>query len=74
MKRIGVVFGLLFLVLACKAQQSPDEVIFTRFLEQKTGPQMEAIARFFLGTPYVGGTLEGDAKETLRVNLRNWTA
>lgn len=58
------------MALACGAQQSPDEVVFARFLEQKTGPQMEAIARFFLGTPYVAGTLEGDGKETLRVNLR----
>jgi hypothetical protein len=79
MKRIGFVFGLLVMVLACKAQSSGDQAIFDRFLtvaktdklaEKPAGAQMEAIARFFLGTPYVGGTLEGDAKETLRVNLR----
>lgn len=71
--------GLLFVSVACKAQQSPDEVIFDRFMtvaktdklaQLPAGPQMEAIARFFLGTPYVAGTLEGDAHETLRVNLR----
>lgn len=79
MKRIGFVFGVLFMALACQAQSSSDQAIFDRFLtvaktdklaEKPAGAQMEAIARFFLGTPYVAGTLEGDAQETLRVNLR----
>jgi hypothetical protein len=49
-----------------------DTVIFNRFVQyalQGDGSIIHA-ARFFIDTPYVGGTLEGDDVEHLRVNLR----
>jgi len=49
-----------------------DTVIFNRFLQYSKQGDNSLIhtARFFLNTPYVGGTLEGDNDERLRVNLR----
>ena len=67
-------FGF-FLPFPMEAQvkyMSEDTVIFQRFLQysrQSDGSIIHA-ARFFIDTPYVGGTLEGDDVEQLRVNLR----
>ena len=49
-----------------------DTVIFNRFLQYSKHGDNSLIhtARFFIDTPYVGGTLEGDSEERLRVNLR----
>ena len=49
-----------------------DTVIFNRFLQysRQGDHSMIYTARFFIHTPYVGGTLEGDGEEQLRVNLR----
>jgi len=49
-----------------------DKVIFNRFLQYSRQGDRSMIhtARFFINTPYVGGTLEGDSEEQLRVNLR----
>jgi len=49
-----------------------DTVIFHRFLQYAQQGERSIIrtAQFFMNTPYVGGTLEGDEKEQLRVNLR----
>ena len=49
-----------------------DTVIFNRFLQySKQGDNsLLHTARFFMNTPYVAGTLEGDNEERLRVNLR----
>ena len=33
------------------------------------GSEMTAIASLFIGAPYVGGTLEGDTAESLKINL-----
>ena len=49
-----------------------DSVVFTRFLQYaKQGDQSVVhTARFFMDVSYLGGTLEGDDAEQLRVNLR----
>ena len=49
-----------------------DTVIFHRFLQyaQQGDKSIGRTAQFFMNTPYVGGTLEGDEKEALRINLR----
>jgi len=48
-----------------------DTVIFGQFLQyaQQGDNSLIHTARFFLNTPYVGGTLEGDSVEQLRINL-----
>ena len=51
----------------------PEDIeIFERFLKYSHQGDQSMIytARFFMETPYVGGTLEGDDEEQLRVNLR----
>ena len=52
--------------------QSDDIAVFNRFLQysQNSDGSLIHAARFFMDTPYVGGTLEGDDEERLRVNLR----
>ncbi len=59
--------------------QPEDQRIFDRFLQyadqknlsdQPVSSSIINIAKFFTNTPYVGGTLEGDSVERLRVNLR----
>jgi hypothetical protein len=49
-----------------------DTAVFTRFLQYSQQGDRDIIhtARFFMNTPYVGGTLEGDSEEQLRINLR----
>lgn len=49
-----------------------DSVLFAQISGNlKTGNHgITDIARFFLDTPYVGGTLESDTGEQLRINLR----
>jgi hypothetical protein len=49
-----------------------DTVVFNRFLQYARQGDYSMIhtARFFIDTPYVGGTLEDDSEEQLRVNLR----
>ncbi len=49
-----------------------DSTVFERFLQYSKQGNNSIIhtARFFMDVPYVGGTLEGDSVEHLRVNLR----
>ncbi len=51
---------------------SEDSVIFEHYLKysQQGDHSVIRTARFFMDTPYVSGTLEGDSVEQLRVNLR----
>ena len=76
MKRLAILIGLgVFVTLRLNAQVGylpEDTVIFNRFLQYSRQSDHSIIrtARFFLDTPYAGGTLEGDDKEQLRVNLR----
>lgn len=75
MKRtLFYLFFLAFLSLSGKAQEDKD--IYERYCAAMkeeaalpTGDLMVETARFFLGTPYVAGTLE-DVPERLVVNLR----
>ena len=63
-------------VLPAKAQDvycaGEDSLIFERFLQYSQQGDRSIIhtAQFFMGAPYVSGTLEGDSVERLRVNLR----
>jgi hypothetical protein len=56
--------------------QQADRDIFNRFVqyvataEQEQGDNITLIAAFFMDTPYVGGSLEGDSLERLRINLQ----
>jgi hypothetical protein len=78
-------FGLFFLLISvcsfsfAQVQENADSLIFQNFLkyaekekiaEKETGYRIISIARFFLDTPYVASTLEGDDSEYLRVNFR----
>ena len=49
-----------------------DTVIFNRFLQYSKQGEQSLIhtAHFFINTPYIGGTLEGDEVERLRINMR----
>ena len=72
--RLTVLFTGLFFTFSTYAQVRylpEDTVIFKRFLQysETSDQSMLHTARFFMGTPYVGGTLEGDDVEQLRVNL-----
>ena len=71
-----VVFLVLWILFVFPANAQvgflpEDTIVFRRFLHySKQGDQgIVHTARFFMNTPYVGGTLEGDV-EQLRVNLR----
>ena len=74
MKRtLFCLFFFAFLSLPGKAQR--DKAIYERYctaVKEKaalpTGDLMVETARFFLGTPYVAGTLE-EEPETLVINL-----
>jgi len=76
MKRLVTFFVLgYFLTFPTDAQirqLSEDTVIFRRFLQysQQGNHSIIHTARFFMDTPYVNGTLEGDTEEQLVVNLR----
>ena len=72
---------VLFLVLGCfiissigaQVRYEPEDVeVFNRFLQYSKQGENSIVhaALFFIDTPYVGGTLEGDEIEQLRVNLR----
>jgi hypothetical protein len=71
---------MVLLVTACQATtKDANEATFVRFaayadschLQTKpAGARMEGIAAFFIGTPYVGATLEGPGPEQLRINLQ----
>jgi len=71
---IFIVLGVLLVFrLDAKIKYLPeDTVVFNRFLQySKLGDRsIVYTANFFLNTPYVGGTLEGDSEEQLRINLR----
>ena len=73
-KNLLIVFGLFFtLPMFAQVRYLPeDTVIFHRFLQYSRQGDHSIVrtAQFFLNTPYVGGTLEGDSVERLRVNLR----
>jgi hypothetical protein len=74
MYRLLIVLGIYFTIpLNAQVRYLPeDTVIFERFLQyaEKGDRSILRTARFFMDTPYVGGTLEGDSVERLRVNLR----
>ncbi|MDR1170932.1 MAG: DUF1460 domain-containing protein [Bacteroidales bacterium] len=75
MKRLVIILAGVFFMFPTDAQVRylpEDTLIFTRFLgySQQGGQDIVRTARFFMDTPYVGGTLEGDNKEQLRINLR----
>ncbi len=67
---VGVFF--MFPVEAQVRYLPEDTVIFARALQfsQQDNQDIIRTARFFMDMPYVGGTLEGDSKEQLRINLR----
>ncbi|GHT24029.1 xylanase [Bacteroidia bacterium] len=75
MKNTVWMVGLLLCACLMQAQplyQSEDKAIFARFMQYaEAGNQdISRLASFFMDTPYVGGTLEGDSTERLRINLR----
>lgn len=54
-----------------------DDLVFNKYVEHMTPFESEPIekilqktAEFFIGTPYVGGTLDRNENETLVINLR----
>ncbi len=69
-----IVVGMFFLFpLKAQVHYTPkDSIIFERFLQYTSQGNNDIIrvTRFFLETPYIGGTLEGDSTERLRINLR----
>lgn len=74
--KIVAIIACLFLSFGLSAQTVEDRAVFTRYMETmcskrqlSTGELMVETARFFLGTPYVAGTLE-EEPERLVVNLR----
>lgn len=74
--KIAAIIACLFLTIGLSAQTVEDKAVFNRYMETMcskrqlpTGKLMVETARFFLGTPYVAGTLE-EEPERLVVNLR----
>jgi len=71
---IFIVLGFFFVFrLDAQIKFLPeDTVIFNRFLQYSKQGNRSILhtANFFLNTPYVGGTLEDDGEEQLRINLR----
>jgi hypothetical protein len=74
MRKLLIVSGFFFTFpIVAQVRYLPEDiVVFERFLNySRQGDRSIAhTARFFMDTPYVGGTLEGDDEEQLRVNLR----
>ena len=75
MKKITVLFFAALIFSTARSQplfEPQDLALFTQFVQhvQDGDGSLIHAARFFLDTPYVGGTLEGDEIERLRVNLR----
>lgn len=74
--KIAAIIACLFLTIGLSAQTVEDRAVFNRYMETMrskrqlpTDKLMVETARFFLGTPYVAGTLE-EEPERLVVNLR----
>lgn len=74
--KIAAIIACLFLTIGLSAQTVEDKAVFNRYMETMcskrqlpTDKLMVETARFFLGTPYVAGTLE-EEPERLVVNLR----
>jgi hypothetical protein len=69
---IGLGFFLVFRLDAQIKYLPEDTIIFNRFLQysKQSNPSIVHTANFFIGTPYVGGTLDGGSEEQLQVNLR----
>src|SRR5574344_174732 len=79
MKKYRIVWFLCCMMfLSAHAQSDANQVRFKSFMtfaqEKKwqnltPGERVSQIARFFIGTPYVGGTLEFPGPEQMRFNL-----
>lgn len=74
--KIAAIIACLFLTIGLSAQTVEDKAVFNRYMETmrskrqlSTDKLMVEAARFFLGAPYVAGTLE-EEPERLVVNLR----
>jgi len=71
---IFIVLGFFFIFrLDAQIKYLPeDTLVFSRFLQysEQGTRSIDRTAFFFMNTPYVGGTLEADSEEQLRVNLR----
>lgn len=71
-------FSVLFYFFICFSSfaQSADEVIFTQKMKLTKGDSKAQtaiiIAKSFMGKPYKAGTLEGNTKEQLVCNLRDF--
>lgn len=79
MKLISLIVVFMITVFTLSAQEMSDVSIFQTFMEyakkenlkdMKNCRRIEKIAKYFINTPYVGGTLEADGPEKLQVNLR----
>lgn len=80
MKRAALLTVCLLVLIACRASKGdPNQASFARFTayvdacqlkHQPKGERVATIARFFLGTPYVGATLEAPGPEHLCINLQ----
>jgi hypothetical protein len=75
MKNNVLIAGLMLCSCLMQAQplyQPEDTAIFHRFVSyaEAGNHDITRLASFFMDTPYVGGTLEGDSTERLRINLR----
>lgn len=79
MKSVRLITIFFLFALTLQAQEKSDLSIFQSFLkyaktekikEMGKGDRIAAIARFFVNTPYIGGTLEAGGPERLQVNLR----
>ncbi|MDR0814504.1 MAG: DUF1460 domain-containing protein [Bacteroidales bacterium] len=73
--------SLIIIVIICLQEycttaqpvyKQEDVTIFARFMQyaEAGNHDVSRLASFFMDTPYVGGTLEGDSTERLRMNLR----
>lgn len=72
-----VLFLSAFLSSSCQAEKTADECIIADVLERSqryawtAEERIDSLAAYFLGTPYVGATLESeDGEEQLVINLR----
>lgn len=79
MKRLVSILLVLMLCGTSFAQQAADSILFQKFLcyatkekldKMPAGERVVAVGRFFLGTPYVGSTLEAPGPERLQVNFQ----
>lgn len=79
MKFKALIVFFIITVFSLSAQEKSDLSIFQSFMEyarkenlkeMKNCKRIEKIAKYFINTPYVGGTLEADGPEKLQINLR----